>query len=132
MDLIYMAFDPRVYRMPAAERPTAGMNLVWTYYCTERRDEELHLCRLLFSKLYQMKSTSSLGSVAHRNKLVVRYLFAHWLLRLVTGIYSKEPEPMFLMSPESHLLDLCGNDALGHLFEKILSGKAVSKGGKKA
>ena len=59
----------------------------------------------------------------------MRYLFAHWLLRLVTGIYTKEPETMFLMSPDSHLVELCGNDELGPLFEKILSGKAVSKGG---
>ena len=129
VDLVYMAFDPRVYKMPAAERPTAGMNLVWTYYLSERRDEELHLSRLLFTKLHQIRQRSALGTAAHRGKLVVRYLFAHWLLRLVTGIYTKEPETMFLMSPDSHLVELCGNDELGPLFEKILSGKAVSKGG---
>jgi hypothetical protein len=34
------------------------------------------------------------------------------------------------MSPDSHLVELCGDDELGPLFEKILSGKAVSKGGR--
>lgn len=127
---VYDAFDPRSYPLVGARPPTGGENIAWHLYCIERREEELALCRILFAKLRLIKSRAS-GKADSKQAIVRRYLFAHWVVRLVTGIYHEKPAPIFLASPDSPLVELCRDGELGKLFDKVLSGKKISADSKK-
>ena len=127
---VYDAFDPRSYPLVGARPPTGGENIAWHLYCIERREEELALCRILFAKLRLIKSRAS-GKAESKQAIVRRYLFAHWVVRLVTGIYHEKPAPIFLASPDSPLVELCRDGELGKLFDKVLSGKKISPDSKK-
>ena len=126
---IYDAFDPRAYPLAAkgVRAPAAGESYVWYLYCIERREEELHLCRVLWERMGQISESKKVHTQDHvRIKIVKRYLFAHWMLRFMTGIYAEKPDPLFLASPESPLVELCDKDELGGLFDRVLAGKALS------
>ena len=125
---VYEAFDPRKYPLVSkGGAPTGGENLVWTLYCAERRAEELDLCQTLFDKLRIMRKSASLRSKKshERDAMLRRYLFGHWIVRLTTGIYHEKPAPIFLCSPRSPLFDLCSDNELGKLFDRVLSGKGI-------
>ena len=125
---VYEAFDPRKYPLVSkGGAPTGGENLVWTLYCAERRAEELDLCQTLFDKLRIMRKSASLRSKKNHEKdaMLRRYLFGHWIVRLTTGIYHEKPAPIFLCSPRSPLFDLCSDNELGKLFDRVLSGKGI-------
>ena len=92
--------------------PPGAENIVRKLYCIERREEELDLCTQLFHNLCVVKGAlhNKPGTKVHSP--LRRYLFGHWVVRLVTGIYHAKPALTFLASPESPLLDLCADGQL--------------------
>ena len=121
------AFDGYTYHPGGLACPTAGEAMVWKYYLIERLAEERHIARILFEKVQEI-------GAAHGVNVAVRFLFCHFLLRLITGLYAevngKPPMPLFVASAESVVLDICkdqGPRSQAGLLDELLKGKAYSK-----
>ena len=133
LEAIDAAFDPRTCKRPTTgAMPTSGESMVWKLYCMERWEEERQLASIVHN-LADKLSSGIKGQLKNEqpSKVAQRFIFAHWVLRLTSGIWATEQPvyPLFIASADSPLIDMCryktwpGSKAV--LFDKILRGAAL-------
>ena len=129
-ELAEQAFEAGAFEFPGAS--TVPELLVWRLFAIERHAEERKLADMLYEAVAKVQEAYT--KPEEKKAVTRRFILAHWLVRLMTGIYSNERlggTCYFLCSPDGPLHDLC--KPVGHrgtsavVLDQLLKGMKVSK-----
>ena len=102
-------------------QPSASGEVLWALRAYERLSEETRLKALLYRTVRELADK-------HSEAVARRYLFCHWLVRVVSTLGRLHDwKPTFLCSTESPLVKICldsGTYSLALVLDRALKGKS--------